>query len=204
MGLGQGKTAGLQRVNQRDALRPIGDIERPVQVVQEHADDFPEAQRDDGEIVAAQAQRRCAEQDPEKARNRGAQRQQHQERPVYVELRRCQQGVAVGANGKKCDIAEIEQAGEAHHDVQPQREHDEQQRYVGDAHPGASEQRLDQERRGQQQQRQPGPGDPAPGIARLQQGQEIIHARSPLCCPINPDGRSTSTRISTRNANTSR
>ena len=71
--------ADLQRVDQRDALRAVGDIERPIEIVEENADDLAETERDNGEIIAAQLERRRAEQHAEHGGDQGAQRQQEQE-----------------------------------------------------------------------------------------------------------------------------
>ena len=61
-----------ERVDQRDALRPVGEVDRLRQVVEEDADDLAEAERHDREVVAAQLQRRRAEQHAEEAGDRGA------------------------------------------------------------------------------------------------------------------------------------
>ena len=61
----QRKLADVDGVYHADALRTVGDVDRRVQVVEENADDLAEAQRDDGEVVAAQAQRRRAQQHAE-------------------------------------------------------------------------------------------------------------------------------------------
>ena len=76
----------LDRIDQRDSLRAIGDVHRPIQVVQENADDLAEPQCDDGEIVAAQAQRRRAQQHAEEAGDHCTERQEQEERPVQAEL----------------------------------------------------------------------------------------------------------------------
>ena len=81
------KLADAERVDQRDALRAVGDVDRLRQVVQEDAHDLAEAQRDDREVVAAQLQRRRAQQHAEEARDGRADRQDHPERQVQVEVR---------------------------------------------------------------------------------------------------------------------
>jgi hypothetical protein len=59
-----------RRVDRADALRAVGDVDRRVEVEQEHADDLAEAERDDREVVAAQLERRRAEQHAEEAGER--------------------------------------------------------------------------------------------------------------------------------------
>ncbi len=132
------EAADAERVDQRDALRAVGDVDRLRQVVQEDADDLAEAQRDDRQIVAAQLERRCAQQDAEQAGDGGADRQDDPERQMQVEVRDGQQRVDVGADRVEGDIAQVEQAGEADHDVQAERQEDVEDREVGDAHPGGA------------------------------------------------------------------
>ncbi len=131
-------------------LRTVGDVDRRVQVVEEDADDLAEAERDDGEIVAAQLERGRAEQHAEAAGDQRPQRQHHIHRPVQAELRRTEQGVGVGAHGEERDVAQVEQARIADHDVEAQRQHDVEQGEIGDTHPAVTEQRVDDE--GQRQQ----------------------------------------------------
>ena len=69
--LREAERADAERIDARDALRAVGDVHRPRQVVEEDADDLAEAERDDGEVVAAQLERRRAEQHAEE---RGDQR----------------------------------------------------------------------------------------------------------------------------------
>ena len=54
------------------------------------------------------------------------------------EVRRAEQRVEVGADREERDVAQVEQARVAHHDVQPEREQHVEQRDVGDAHPGVA------------------------------------------------------------------
>src|SRR5207245_10422958 len=49
--------------DRRDALRTVREIDRLVEVVGENADDLAEAERDDGEVVAVEAQDREPEED---------------------------------------------------------------------------------------------------------------------------------------------
>src|SRR5699024_9622074 len=89
-------------------------------VDQYEADDFAERQRDDGEIVAAQSQHRKAEQDtPEGGKNAGERQQRIEGEAEGLG----EQRVRISADGVERDVAEIEQAGEADDDIQPEPEH---------------------------------------------------------------------------------
>ena len=151
------------RVDLAHALGAVGDVDRLVQVVQEHADDLAEAQRHDGQVVAAQLQRGRAQQDAEDARpaaapagitiHSGMCRPSGNIAAIHGEglgqVRRGQQAVHVGTDGEEGDVAQVQQAGIADHDVQAQRQQHVQQRHVGNAHPGIAEalqhQRQDQQ-----------------------------------------------------------
>ncbi len=101
-----------------DAVGAAGEF-RPVQ--QHDANDLAEGQSDDGEVVSSQAQHRKAQDDaPEAGQNEGH-RQAGPE--AEVEIGR-QQGVGIGPHRVEGDVAEVEQAGEAHDDVQPPAQHD--------------------------------------------------------------------------------
>ena len=102
-----------------------GAAEDRVPVFEHDLGDRAEAERDDGEVVAAQAQDRKAEQQTEKHAHDAAERQADPETKVEMLV---QQGVGVGANGEEGDITEIEQTGEADGDVEPEAKHDEDQR----------------------------------------------------------------------------
>ena len=160
MGLAEGKAAELDGVNQIHALRAVGDVDRRVQVVQKNTDDLAETERDDGEIIPAQSQRRRAQQHTKHAGDQCAQRQQRPERQVQAEMRRGQQRVKISADGVERDVTEIEQPGVADDDVEPEREHDVEQREVEDAHPAAPETPADEERRRRQQYREQDVGRP--------------------------------------------
>ena len=54
------------------------------------------------------------------------------------QLRRGEQAQHVGADRVEGDVAEVEQAGVADHDVQPERQQDVEQRDVDDADPGVA------------------------------------------------------------------
>ena len=112
-----------------NAVRAAGEI---LPVEQDQPDDFAEAERDDGEIVAAQPQHRKAEQDAGECGEDAGKRQADPERQSEM-LR--QQRVGIGADRVEGDIAEIEQPGETDHDVQSEAEH-----RVGDDEDGEIEQ----------------------------------------------------------------
>ena len=145
-------------VDAADALRPVGDVDRRVEVVHEHAHDFAEAEGDDREVVAAQLQGRRAEQHAGQAGDQRAERDHRPPRHVQAvregggdrgkgvgELRRREQAQHVGADGVEGDVAEVEQAGVADDDVQAERQQHVEQRDVDDPHPGVAG-HLDDER----------------------------------------------------------
>ncbi len=121
-----------------DAGIAVGQVD-PVD--QHQADDLAEGERDDREVVAAQPQHREPEQDaPERGEHAGD-RQQHPERPrpELVEIdgeerifrhegdeRQAvlgEQRERIGADRVEGDVAEVEQAGEADHDIEAPAEH---------------------------------------------------------------------------------
>ena len=103
--------------NAGDAVRPAGDR---LPVDQHEADDLAERERDDGEIVAAQPQHRKAEQHAPECGEDAGERQADPERQIEGGR---QQRVGIGADRVEGDVAEVEQAGEADHDVQSPAEH---------------------------------------------------------------------------------
>ncbi len=101
-----------------------------VDPVDEHEpDDLAERQRHDGEIVAAQAQHRKAQQYAPKGGEQAGDGQADPEcpRPEHRHRRRDHVGgddrVGVGADGVEGDVAEIQQAGETDDDVEAPGEH---------------------------------------------------------------------------------
>ncbi len=88
--------------------------------------DLAEAERHDGQVVAAQPQRRRAEQDAEDGRH-GRPDDQHQpERACAGRVNgRRAVGVRVRADGEERGVAQVEQAGQANDDVQADRQQDE-------------------------------------------------------------------------------
>src|SRR5450830_661546 len=144
---GQRDAEDADGVDEVDALGPVGDVDGGVEVVHEDADDFAEAERDDGEVVAAQLQGGGAEQGAEERGDHGGEGDDDPEREVDAVLRnlgpadedeevanqgvgvdegfehagelgRGEQAGGVGADGVEGDVAEVEQTGEADYDVQ--------------------------------------------------------------------------------------
>ncbi|MCY1509206.1 hypothetical protein D9M68_435390 [compost metagenome] len=98
------------------AVRAAGEAQP---VVQHQADDLAEAERHDRQVVAVHSQYGEAEQ---RAGQRGGQRRQRQHRPEAQTEVVVAQRQAVGADGVEGHVAEVEQAGEADHDVQAEAE----------------------------------------------------------------------------------
>jgi len=94
-----------------------------------------EAEGDDGEVVAAQLERRRPEQQAEKRGERCADRQDHPEGQMKIEMRAGEQRVGVRPHRVEGDVAQIEQPGEADDDVQAEREQDVKDGEIGDPHP---------------------------------------------------------------------
>jgi hypothetical protein len=187
------KSADRHRVNQRDALRPVGDIDRRIQVVEEDADNFTETERDDGQIVAAQLERWRTEQDAKDAGNHGANRQNDPERQVQAEMRTGQQRVNVSAHGIEGDVTEIEQAGKADDDVQAKRQEDIQDGEIQNAHPGLTAHRRDE---GQGNQ-----GDGNQVMPKIERGlSQFFMPDLPIFSPNRPEGLNIKTPISTTKA----
>ena len=208
--LAQVQAEELDGVDLVESLGAVGDVDRRVQVVHEHADDFAKAQRDDGQVVTAQLERWRAQQHAKGAGQAGAQRHGDPQRGVqavregagdpgkgFGQVRRGEQAVHVGADGKEGDVAQVEQAGKADHDVQAQGQQHVQQRHVGDAHPGVAGVL--------QQQRQDDQGGSAQhgenGLV-LFHGKSLLfaQARSATRSPSRPEGRSVSMMMSTMKA----
>ena len=105
----------------RDVGDAVGAARDGDPVEQHDADDLAEAQRHDGEIVAAQAQHRKAEHDAERCRQQARERQRLPEaepEPARDERE------GIGADRVEGDVAEIEQSGEPDHDIEAPAEHD--------------------------------------------------------------------------------
>ena len=131
------------------AFGTVGDVDRVVHIVQEHADDLAKAQGHDSQVVATQAQRGRAQQH---AKDTGQARAQNQHQPNwgmqtrrvgrsqpgkgFGQVGRVEQAVAVGANRKKGDIAQVQQTGIAHHDIEAKCQQYVEQSHIGNTHPG--------------------------------------------------------------------
>ena len=171
------EAADPERVDQRDSLRSVGEVDRLRQVVEEDADDLAEAQRDDREVVAAKLERRRAQQHAEEAGDGGADRQDDPERQVQIEVRRGEQRIDVRADRVERDVAEIEQSGEADDDVEPERQQHEQDREIRDAHPRGAD---PGEHERQQDERDGDERDADPRAARMLLPVEVLlHAERP-------------------------
>ncbi|OTP72160.1 hypothetical protein PAMC26510_22210 [Caballeronia sordidicola] len=157
MRLRQIKPEQRHRIDARDPLRPVRDVDRTIQVVHEDPDDFPEAQGHDGEIIAAQTKRRRTQQHAERGGQRHRAGNDDPDRRVQAageqvrdplelrgQLRRRKQRSHISAHGVERDVAQVQQPGETHHHVQAQREHDVQHREVEHADPVVAAGRADQ------------------------------------------------------------
>ena len=80
-----------------------------------------ECERYDGEVVAAQTQNRKAEHQAEARRQQARKRQAHPERETEAQR---EQRVGIGAHRIERGITEVEQAGEANHNVEAGPQHD--------------------------------------------------------------------------------
>ena len=193
-------------------------------------DDLAEAERDDGQVVAAQPQRRCAEQDAGRASSTpiatGSASSHGQAGVLEVST-----ADGVGADGEEADVAEVEQAGLADHDVEPEGDAARRSPTVNSTRrrsrcPGSMKQRrlaAAAARRGTisegDQQRpprtRPAAGavaaaaaalaeSSAPAPAALACGRVRAHARAlPRDSPSMPVGRNIRTSTSTEKATTS-
>ena len=84
----------------------------------------PKPEGDDCEVIAAQAQRGCAQQDAEQSGDDRARDQPRPERNVHAAELRRDQRVRVRADGEECGVAKVEQTGHADHDVEADGEQD--------------------------------------------------------------------------------
>ena len=103
-----------------------------------------------GQIVAAQTQRRRAEQRSENAGEHGTGRNDQPDRQMQCEMRAGEQRIEIGADGIKSDIAHVEQAGKTDHDIEAERQHDVEHGKIDDAQPGVAKTAADHEGKGGQ------------------------------------------------------
>ena len=120
----------LHRVEARDPIRAAGEVRGrvvpgqrdPVRIRGQDDEDLREEQGDDREVVADQAPRRQAEHEPEQRRRDHHDHDRHLGGPVDAELLGRENRVGVGAEAVEGDVAEVEQAGVAHDDVEAERQ----------------------------------------------------------------------------------
>jgi len=109
----------------QDAVRAAQPRLQGVRAEQD-ARDLAEAEGDDGEVVAAQPEHRRADEEANDRRERDHEREGDPEVEAPAERggRRRDQGGEVRADGVEGDIAQVEQAGVADHDVEAQAQQD--------------------------------------------------------------------------------
>ena len=108
----------LRLVDARDAVGAGGQAEDVVGG--EVRDDLPEAERDDGEIVAAQPESRRSQDCPEDRRDASPEKDEYPQGKVQI-VDRGREGCArVRADREERGIAEVEQSGEPDDDVEPE------------------------------------------------------------------------------------
>ena len=152
----EGRLALVGRAVERHAeegrARDVGDAVRAaghrVPVEQDDPDDLAEAEGHDRQVVAAQAQHREAEQDAERGRERAGERQALPEAEIEPAG---EQRVGVGADRVEGDVAEVQQPGEADHDVQAPAEHDVDQHRGRDVDHVAVGERQERQHEGEHQ-----------------------------------------------------
>ena len=160
---GKAEEGGLRDAG--DAVRTVGHL-GPVE--QDDADDLSKRQGDDGEIVAAEPQHGKAEDDAPQRRGKAGDRQAKPEPETEMGGK---QREGVGADRVEGDIAEVEQAGEPDHDVEPPAEHHIGEHEDGEVEPVAKRQaemeRLLEAERGERkeqgEQNAADHEDPSPG-----------------------------------------
>ncbi len=116
----------------RDALGPVGQVDRLVEVVGEDADDLAEAEGHEGQVVSVEAEDGQAQENARARRDAHAHEQEDEEPPRgereeiaaedQVGLRRPEDRPRIRAHREEGDVAQVEEAGQADHDVQPERQ----------------------------------------------------------------------------------
>jgi hypothetical protein len=104
--------------NSKDAVRAVSDS---VPVVQNEADDLPEAQGHDRQVVPSEAKHGDAQQNAE---DHGKSSSQNQCRPERKTDPRVQKSIGVGPHCIKGDIAQIEKSGEPDNHIEAHGQHD--------------------------------------------------------------------------------
>ncbi len=128
----------------RDALGTVGDVDGLVEVVGEHPDDLAEAEGHEGQVVAVEPQHGQAQ---ENARSRGhadADQEEDEEPPRrqregaspehLIGLGRSEDGPGVGSDREEGDIAQVQEPGQPHHDVETESQGHEDADLDGDLH----------------------------------------------------------------------
>ena len=159
-------------------------------VVGELDERLAEEQRDDRQVVADQPRGPADEQ----AQPGGGRHHQRDGQPggqvdaTAAELAGGQQGEPVGAAAEERDVAEVEQPGPAHHDVQADREQGDDQRVDPDLKLELAEPEEGQHGRGRGGDRELGPpADPLAGpLQRAEPGRQVL---TPLSLPGDPTRR---------------
>src|ERR671921_1210048 len=215
-GLGQEGEAG--RVNGLDADGAVGQVEpaEVVAVLEELGDDLAEAQGDYREVVAAQPEGWRADDYAAQAGESASDQQDDPERDVYAHERPAGQGGRggaereadlpevgrsepaddVGAEGVEGHEAQVEEAGEPDHDVQPEGEHHVDGHDYHGVHQGDLERLVQIGVYGREQERDYDQDRRQSVLAQAR------HRYSPPPCtaersPRRPRGLKTSTRIRT-------
>jgi hypothetical protein len=112
------KTPQLRGGHPIESVRPIGKV-RPV--VENQLDDFPEAQRDDGDIVMSYPENRKAQEQSHDGSKDGGKRQGKEEGKLKKSP---EDSIGVGADTEKGGMPEIQQAGKSDNDVKALGEDD--------------------------------------------------------------------------------
>ena len=177
---------GLDRVDPGDPVRPAQLGRR--HVVGELDECLAEEQRHDGQVVAEQPPGRQPDGQPEERRADHHDRQRQPVRQVDAvgaELGRGEQREPVRAEAEERDVAEVEQPGPAHHDVQPHRQQRDHQRVDADLQLETAQAEQRQGQAGQPGDRQPGPpADPlGPPAARRRARTAGTRAGAPAWPP---------------------
>ena len=169
--------------------------------------DLAESEGHDGQVVAAQAERRRAEEQPEQRGHADCHQEQEPERDVDLvverggaQARRGEQRVGVGPDREEGRVAQVQQPCEAHHDVEAQREQEIDAGIGGRAHqeeavaPGHE---LDGSGEGHRDDEQGEVDDSVPivPVDAPDAGAEARDHFSGTRMPNSPVGRKTRTRI---------
>ncbi len=149
----------LQVGNGWNAGRSVGQVgpRLTVEVVHGDAEDLTERQRHDGQVVARHAQCGRADEQAQAGRDQARDQHHHDERRLPVdggERRLAQGGSGEGAGTEKRDVAQVEQAGQTDHDVEPDCGGGEHQHLGGDRHVGVRAVLGEREHEGHQERRE--------------------------------------------------